>query len=766
MSSEEDIQIRKETLKCFVQFYSTFKHEDVISVQTNDTSNLDNSLNLNFSVYENNKKYSEKVDLDEFCNRILENAVQEVLNDSDYLSKNLISSNEVLDLKLDLVNCLLENYQAIQKFNIGVQIKKFFYTNLFFANKITLTSTIIYFSLEKFKLLSKLIDSPYSPSKQKKLYQIQFKYQSKDNKFPDMELPVNNKSIINLEEAPLLTSTSVNQTRNFKESKIDKNSNTTGGFSFSSDWINELYKVLIESVFARKIDEEDNQNYNIKLINAFFNNLSSIIEKVDEKSIESLLQKIDKKLEENQLFSILIFHLEQLTSVLIENKKNLNGLYKLLTEKKTWILNSIYREENEEEEDICKNKNINLINELDENILTNYSPNSTKTKLISSNYSKVVNFQKRNSISSFNNRIDSEYRLVAPFKANPQDLNWRLVKSFYNSLSLLLPSFSDDIATLSSIIDEAFDKIEKKNNYQIQISLINVIVEIFKSCNSQLRVEIINKVISNLFKNKNFYIRRLVFDFSEKFIIKYSFKLFKELHLYAQIIKMFRDFTFATNLIEFLWRVYPFIENDMEMKNEFKLQLQILKNCASYDNKSNISGNVVLDNNIIKKSNNGNEYCSKSRSKSILTAIEEFQIKTKKLYSLVNVDSFVQSDNDKYNSVIESLNKNESKVVKELIILRDKPLMSSTNSSKKDIQHILHSQEIKKSSIKSVKNLDAKAVIKKPISSQDLVAKLKPINDQKVSTKSIHAHNKNQSTMDHLPKIKTKGSSFKNSSNL
>lgn len=158
-----------------------------------------NTINNNIINDNNNSLINTNItdyDIEDFYQNNLEDTTLQILTDPNYTTKNFINYSELLTLKLDLVNTLLINYKSIETFNIGVQIKKFFYMSLFFANKLTLSEDIVEFSIKKFHLLSLLESSPYSPNKQKKLYQVAFQYQSKNNNgsFPDMDIPITNKS--------------------------------------------------------------------------------------------------------------------------------------------------------------------------------------------------------------------------------------------------------------------------------------------------------------------------------------------------------------------------------------------------------------------------------------------------------------------------------------------------------------------------------------------------------------------------------------------
>ena len=250
-----------------------------------------------------------------------------VLNDTDFICKNkFLTNDELMTLRLDLIKTCLVNFKHISKYETGVEIKKFFYIHFIFANKFQLSSKLTIFIIENFNKLSNLLDSPYSPNKQKQLYQHHFKtLNQKDNSIPDLEIP-SKKLKITIE-----TSSEYNNYN--KNTKA--NSDSSIGFSFSSDWISELFKALLETVFAKKIDEEDNKIYNRLLINSFFKNIMNIIESLNNKNIQILLTKLNKKIEDVEVFEIICSSLDKMINILISKGKETEVLVKMIFERKT-----------------------------------------------------------------------------------------------------------------------------------------------------------------------------------------------------------------------------------------------------------------------------------------------------------------------------------------------------------------------------------------------------------------------------------------------
>ena len=140
------------------------------------------------------------------------------------------------------------------------------------------------FVINNFINLIKFVNIPYSPEKQKKLYQNHIKDSMKNDKFPDLEIPV-----ITLKKID--SNSDLNKKNITKESKDSKDANLKyTKFNFSADWTMELLKAVLDTMFSGKIDE-----------------ISEIYKEKDTKSEEKPLKK--RKLNELKavsLFFILI----------------------------------------------------------------------------------------------------------------------------------------------------------------------------------------------------------------------------------------------------------------------------------------------------------------------------------------------------------------------------------------------------------------------------------------------------------------------------
>lgn len=626
--------------------------------------NLDNQSNFTFNIEEHysiNFKFS----------------LGSVLNDTDFICKNnFLTNDELMTLRLDLIKTCLNNFKHISKYETGVEIKKFFYIHFIFANKFQLSSKLTIFIIENFNKLSNLLDSPYSPNKQKQLYQHHFKtLNQKDKSIPDLEIPSKKLK---------LTIESSNEYNNYNnKSTIQANSDSSIGFSFSSDWISELFKALLETVFAKKIDEEDNKIYNRLLINSFFKNIMNIIESLNNKNIQILLNKLNNKIEDTEVFEIICSSFDKMIKVLISKGKETEVLVKMIFERKKLIEEWIFKTSSLKKTSDAKLVKINLNDSINETI------NTTKTS------------NRRNSDGNTYNKSNFF-------------LNWRAINGYLNSIGLILSNNIENYSNeLKYIIKEILHKIQLNQNYQVEKTLCCLLANLYKGLNNIARDDLIEDIITNLAKNKNFYIRRFFIVFCEDFLTEYSFKLFHSTKLYSTLLKKLRDPLLVVNALDLLWKVYPFIESNIELKKELNIQLDYIK--ASYSQSQQLQGKRNLKN---------------------IQEIEKFIENEENIYSF-DIKDILSKDERKYEVQLEELCKNDNQqefsVTSSFINLIPNGNTIITNPSIKNSANDLKTKSYKlnsntntyKLSINEVKTIP---VSRKPISSKDIPkAKLNPI---------------------------------------
>lgn len=490
-------------------------------------------------------------------------------------------------------------YELLSKYEVGVEIKKFFYVNFFFRNKIQINQLLLNFVIENFNLLLKLSDSPYSPSKQKKLYQNHFKEMNNRDNFsiPDLEIPQIKK--ISLEAIKPV---------------VSSNSSVTG-FSFSSDWPSELFKVLLECVFAKKVDEEDCKSYNNIYLKHFFGNLQGLL---NEKNYGLLINKLENKFDDLEIFETLILSLDPLTKVIKNNGLDPEPLLRLLNENKAFIEASFFPQEEKKDEKM-------------EKYFLASKPNNFVEYPLSNNLQILLNNRATSALGSFKRSI-----LISQ-KFNPKDLyqlNWRAIKSYIGtSINLVSLNLTSNIDMFSIIIQDLFSKINSNFNFQLQKSFCEAIVDLYEYPSEKIRTEIINQIVNVISKNKNFYIRRFFIVTSDFFLVKYTFHLYKDCKLYSFLIKKLRDPFLISNVLDLLWKIYPFIHSNIDLKKELDIQLEFVK--ASY---------------VIS---------AQSRSQRIVAMINSFMEKLETIYSY-DLKGITTKEAAKYNQQLCLFQKNEN----------------------------------------------------------------------------------------------------------
>ena len=634
-----------------------------------------------------------------------------VLNDTDFICKNnFLTNDELMTLRLDLIKTCLNNFKHISKYETGVEIKKFFYIHFIFANKFQLSSKLTIFIIENFNKLSNLLDSPYSPNKQKQLYQHHFKtLNQKDKSIPDLEIP-SKKLKITIE-----TSSEYN---NYNKNTIQANSDSSIGFSFSSDWVSELFKALLETVFAKKIDEEDNKIYNRLLINSFFKNIMNIIESLNNKNIQILLNKLNNKIEDTEVFEIICSSLDKMINILISRGKETEVLVKIILDRKKLIEEWIFKSSSLKKTSATKLVKINLNDSINETI------NTTKTS------------NRRNSDGNTYNKSNFF-------------LNWRAINGYLNSIGLILSNNIENYSNdLKYIIKEIFHKIQLNQNYQVEKTLCCLLAKLYKGLSNVGRDDLIEDVITFLAKNKNFYIRRFFIIFCEDFLTEYSFKLFHSTRLYSALLKKLRDPLLLVNTLDLLWKVYPFIESNLELKKELNIQLDFIK--ASYSQSQQLQGRRNLKN---------------------IQEIEKFVEKEESIYSF-DIKDFLLKDDKKYELQLEELSKNDNQqefnITSSFINLIPNGNTIITNPSLKNSANELKTKSYKLNSNTntfklSVNEIKTTAVTRKPISSKDIPkTKLNPIKTTPLRYSIANTSSKTptlKGTVGGLNPIKTKLSS-------
>ena len=216
-------------------------------------------------------------------------------------------------------------------------------------------------------------------------------------------------------------------------------------------------------------------------------------------------------------------------------------------------------------------------------------------------------------------------------------LNWRAINGYLNSIGLILSNNIENYSNdLKYIIKEIFHKIQLNQNYQVEKTLCCLLAKLYKCLSNVGRDDLIEDVITNLAKNKNFYIRRFFIIFCEDFLTEYSFKLFHSTRLYSALLKKLRDPLLIVNTLGLLWKVYSFIESNHELKKELNIQLDYIK--ASYSQSQQLQGKRNLKN---------------------IQEIEKFIEKQESIYSF-DIKDFLSKDVKKYEVQLEELTKNDS----------------------------------------------------------------------------------------------------------
>lgn len=479
--------------------------------------------------------------VEQFFNSIY-NDIGSVFSDSNIICKTFISNDELTELRLNLIKSLLNLHEnsAIGEM-VCIEIKKFFYVNLFFRNKITVNPKILSFSIENYDLLSKLATIPFSPGKQRHLYQSHFKELStKDSSIiPDLELPLIKSKLESLKPA----SNSLNQTQTF---------------CFSSDWPSEMFKVVLESVFAKRVDELDTNTFGLNLISVFLQKFSVSSYTLSNQSLGILFSKIEARIENTEEFENILVNISYITQIFIKYPNFL----KLISDKQTLIENNLFAPvEDEEKED-----------ELTSVI------KSPKQKLIQTSVDNIK--LKSNS---------NDYKLTAK---ESYKLNWRAICSYIKSKINLAEANKDDVKLIEHLND-IYIKLGSNHNYQVQKEYCQAMVNLYKLCPKIIKNEMIDRVITILAKSKNFYVRRYFIVFCELFLSAYSFVLFRQTTLYSTLIKKLRDQHLLPNVVNLLWRIYPFIESNLELKKELDVQLDFVKANYSRENSTKCKANCI-----------------------------------------------------------------------------------------------------------------------------------------------------------------------------
>lgn len=646
-----------------------------------------------YNEIKNNKVEIQSIE-DYYINKVIPSFEDTIIN-NDYNSKNLISSNALEHLRLKVVKCYLNNIEIF--YDCRLHVKKFIYLNFLFAKKMIMNREIKEFVIENFINLIKFVNTPYSPEKQKKLYQNHIMDNIKNDKFPDLEIP---KSVITLKQID--SSSDLN-----KKISKDVDSKSTK-FKFSSDWTMELLKAVLETIFSGKIDEiSDSESKNSNLILKFFDLSEELVKILKSDHIKLISEIISKKLFEELRFIDVFINFTKFTS----HYFNLYGFLDLN------ICNLLI--------DNIDQINKVLFQEIDFQNDEEINDKNDKSKSISSKFKKYkkdvdqvnLSFQSNSFVSIDSNFVDFESNQINNNK-NPRNIiasEWRIYGAFFTIVYQLLKTNIFYKEKLHHILSNLFVNLKHIPNYQVQQKIIDLIVKYYGLLTKKEKDDFSDKIENHIIKNHSYTIRKLSFVFFEKFIIEYSFHYFKSTKFFPLLHNFLKDFCLIKNALNFYWKIYPFVHTNDKIKNELFLEIKNLKNIVSY--KLNDSQKENVNKNLFFHSKNGlesNGYCSKNKSILIIEEIEEFINKTKKFELFNKIIELIESDKEKHIEIcqlFDEVEKNEKNK-----IMMEEPLSTLSSlieksSSKKIIP-------ISKSSNNSLNN-----------------SKLKPLEKQSTLTK-------------------------------
>ena len=741
------------------------------------------------------KNFNEYIKL--LYDEYLKDNLYSVLTDKNFVSKDFISNENILSLRLKLINTLIEVdrfnnhiYINLKEYDIGIEIKKYFYINLFFVSKLTIPSQIIEFVITNFNKLTLFSDLPYSPNKQRKLYQNHIsKLNIKDGKLNDNQIkdvPIVKSKLtlesINNNNSNIAFHKKTNNGVNINYNNSNNFNNSTG-FNFSTNWISELFKAILDIIFNKKIDEFDDVkgNNNKTILNSnelsklFYENLEEIVPCLSEdKSIILLINIIEKKIDskcnieyylENtlKLFNCLKQHLlfklinrdsldmciEQLLTLIL-NKRNLiesivfSDNFSLINNKcKNFIKSKSYSNNNITNVTFLPdNVNIAIDNSFNNRKISDQSLFKINSNNKVSNQNNYVTSKYNNLYANNSNLINKDLSIknnIDSYNVGNQSLyndkikqeiavNWRAISRYINLLSIIFTyefpcSIKFKEYKLSILENKSYDLVDdlinkmiyNSNNNQIQKSICLCIVKLYSVCSNKIKDTIRDKVINLISKNKCFYIRRFFIIICEEFIKEYTFKFFytKLNTLFNAVIKKLKDTQIVSFVIDFIWKIYPFIENDKNLKKDVFVQIEFA--FKYYKSKT------VDNNNTIK---------------AILNKINSLYYKIENI-NFYNFENYVLKDEEKYR-------KQESILFKDELFKDTNPNVSINNyvfnSSIKNNSKLLStsnkslSKHINVSNINSVKNNTGNIYINKK--------ELPPINNHNISTASTFGNSR------------------------
>lgn len=598
----------------------------------------------------------------EFLNINLSKSFESILNDQDYVCKDsFLSNDELLKMKIDLLNFSFNEINYFEERNHKLEIKKFLYMFFICSNKFQINYNLIIFIIENFHKINKLFNNDC---------------------FQDIK---NEKKPNNL---------LVKKIDLQSQSNIYPNSNNDKIYDFSF----ELFKSLLEVVFGKKIDEED-RSYNRKLIMKFFNSISSIISSLNENSMNILSQTICKKIDDKEIYDLILIYLPNILHSLDEKQKIKQDIINIFIEKKCFYEKMFFTYDD--------NSLPYKYNKIDNDIVKD-NQNKTKYSKLEMNYPNNINL---------NNLSFKNIDFTNSMKESNINLNWRAIKSFLLANGEILNSIREFPNEISYLIEESFLKIKLNQNFEIQKALCTLITKLYMFVNEDKRIEIIDEIDNIIFQNKNYFIRRFSYIICEEFIKEYSFNLFINTKLYNQLLKLLRDPFCINNILEFIWKIYPFIEKNSELKKNLIVQIDYIK--AMYSQQSFSLKYKIQQN----------------QKENIILNIDKFIDKIESIYGY-NYKKILEEDNLKYikqslilqensefcNKMIKpELNPNKinssSGINLSLLSSSNKKKLSEDNNLKKQTKHL--SAKIK-NCFESNITLSSNPIKKKISSSKDM----------------------------------------------
>lgn len=596
--------------------------------------------------------------LSEFLNINLSKSFESILNDQDYVCKDsFLSNDELLKMKIDLLNFSFNEIGYFEERNHKLEIKKFLYMFFICSNKFQINYNLIIFIIENFHKINKLFNNDC---------------------VQDIKNEKNIVKKINIQS----------------QSNICSNTNNDMIYDFSF----ELFKSLLEVVFGKKIDEED-RSYNRKLIMKFLNFISSIISSLNENSMNILSQTICKKIDDKEIYDLILIYLPNILHSLDEKQKIKQEIINIFVEKKCFFEKMFFIYDD--------NSLPYKYNKIDNDIVKD-NQNKSKYSKLEMNYPNNINL---------NNLSFKNIDFTNSMKESNINLNWRVIKSFLLANCEILNSIKEFPLEISYLIEESFLRIKLNQNFEIQKALCTLISKLYMFVNEDKRIEIIDEIDNIIFQNKNYFIRRFSSIICEEFIKEYCFNLFINTKLYYHLLKLLRDPYCINNILEFIWKIYPFIEKNSELKKNLIVQIDYIKAMYSqqsfslkYKIQQNQKDNIILN---IDKFLDKIESIYGYNCKNIL---EEDNLK------YIKQSLILQENSEFYNKIIKpelipNKNNSSSGINLSLLSSSNKKKLSEDNSIKKQNKHL--SAKIK-NCFESNLTLSSNPIKKKISSSKDM----------------------------------------------